>query len=138
MTGKKYMLDTDMFSYLVTDRHPGVRRKAMRFKDSLSLSVVTVAEALFGARKRDSRKLESLVNLFLEMFPVVDWTAAAAMAYADIRAVLERQGEPIGEMDMMIAASELSGGYVLVTNNTRHFRRVPGLTIENWTGGSKT
>ena len=60
------------------------------------------------------------------------------LAYADIRAVLERQGEPIGEMDMMIAASALSGGYVLVTNNTRHFRRVPGLTIENWTGGSKT
>ena len=100
------------------------------------MSVVTVAEALFGARKRGSKKLESLVNLFLEMFPAVDWTVAAAMAYSDIRVALERQGEPIGEMDMMIAATALSGGYVLVTNNMRHFSRVPGLKIENWTAKS--
>ena len=132
---KKYLLDTDVFSYLVANRHPEARRKAMRHKESISLSVVTMAEALFGARKRESKKLESIVGLFMEMFPVVEWTAAAASAYADIRVALERQGEPIGEMDMMIAASALAGGYVLVTNNMRHFRRVPELKIENWVNG---
>ena len=129
---KRYMLDTDIFSYLVTNRHPEARRKAMRHKEAISLSAVTMAEALFGARKRESKKLESIVGLFLEMFPVVEWTAGAASAYADIRLALERQGEPFGEMDMMIAASALAGGYVLVTNNMRHFSRVPELKIENW------
>ena len=99
---------------------------------SISLSVITVAEALFGARKRGSERLESLVNLFRELFPVEDWTPASASAYADIRVELERLGSPIGEMDMMIAASAMSGGYVLVTNNTRHFSRIPGLKTENW------
>ena len=66
------------------------------------------------------------------MFPIVNWTSEAAMAYADIRLSLEQQGIPIGGMDMMIAASALSGGYVLVTNNVRHFGGVAGLAIENW------
>ena len=132
MKNIKYLLDTDTFSFLVSGRHPGVRKRATLHKDSLSISVVTVAEALYGARRKPSEKLESLIGLFCEMFTVVEWTPSAASAYADIRVALERQGLPIGEVDMMIAASAISGGYTLVTNNTRHFARIDGLTLDNW------
>lgn len=127
-----YMLDTDMFSYLVSGRHPHVRAMAAEREKSIVLSSVTLAESLFGARKRGSEKLFSIIGLFRDMFPIVNWTSEAAMAYADIRLSLEQQGIPIGGMDMMIAASALSGGYVLVTNNVRHFGRISGLAIENW------
>ncbi len=130
-----YMLDTDMFSYLVSGRYPRVRELVAEREKSIVISSVTLAESLFGARKRGSEKLTSLVGLFSEIFPVVDWTSTAAKAYADIRLSLEQQGLPIGEMDMMIAASALSGGHVLVTNNVRHFGRVQGLVVENWLTG---
>lgn len=133
MKPAKYMLDTDIFSFLVDGRHPEVRRAVVRHQKSVSISVLTYAEALFGARKKNSQRLESLVEMFREMFPVVQWTDAAADVYADIRRELESSGKPIGDMDMLIAATAIAGGFVLVTNNTRHFSRIKGLSLENWT-----
>ena len=132
MKPRKYMLDTDMFSFVVDGRHPEVRRKVARKQNAVSISVLTLAEALFGARKKNSQRLESLVGMFRELFPVVPWSEPAAAAYAAIRAQLEASGSPIGEMDMLIAASAIAGGYVLVTNNIRHFQRIQGLAMENW------
>lgn len=126
------MLDTDMFSFVVDGRHPEVRRKVAKKQNAVSISVLTLAEALFGARKKNSQRLESLVGMFRELFPVVPWSENAAEAYALIRTQLETSGSPIGEMDMLIAASAIAGGYVLVTNNIRHFQRIQGLSIENW------
>ena len=128
------MLDTDMFSFVVDGRHPEVRRKVAKKQNAVSISVLTLAEALFGARKKNSQRLESLVGMFRELFPVVPWSENAAEAYALIRTQLETSGSPIGEMDMLIAASAIAGGYVLVTNNIRHFQRIRGLAIENWVG----
>ncbi len=135
MKGRKFLLDTDTFSFLVSGRHPEVRKRAARHKGNLSISAITIGEALFGARRKNSNKLEALIGLFGEMFETVDWTSSAASSYADIRLSLEKQGLPIGEMDMMIAASAVSGGYTLVTNNIRHFSRIDGLDLENWVDG---
>ena len=121
-----------MFSFVVDGRHPEVRRKVAKKQNAVSISVLTLAEALFGARKKNSQRLESLVGMFRELFPVVPWSENAAEAYALIRTQLETSGSPIGEMDMLIAASAIAGGYVLVTNNIRHFQRIQGLSIENW------
>ena len=55
-----------------------------------------------------------------------------AEAYGAIRAAVEREGQPIEAMDMLIAAHAVSLGVVLVTNNARAFARVPGLGVENW------
>lgn len=57
---------------------------------------------------------------------------AALWAYGDLRADLERLGEPIGSLDTLIAAHALSVNAVLVTNNTREFSKVRGLQLENW------
>jgi len=133
MSTKVYMLDTDTFSYLVSGRHPKVREHVARHQKSIVLSSITLAEALFGAKKAGSRKLHSLVSLFRELFTIRPWDAAAAESYAEIRANLEKKGRPIGNMDMMIAAAALSSDCTLVTNNERHFKQVARLQIENWT-----
>jgi len=129
---RKYLLDTDTFSFVVDGRHPEVRRMVAEKRSEVSISALTLAEAMFGARKRRSHRLESLIDMFCEMFPVVPWTEDAASAYADVRARLEESGKPIGDMDMLIAASAIAGGFVLVTNNVRHFQRIDGLAVENW------
>jgi tRNA(fMet)-specific endonuclease VapC len=69
---------------------------------------------------------------FLLPLTVVAFDEDAAEAYGAIRAALERAGQPIGAMDMLIAAQALSMGVVLVTNNEREFSRVPRLMVENW------
>lgn len=126
------MLDTDIFSFVVDGRHPEVRQMVAKNQGRVSISVLTLAEALFGAKKKNSPRLESLIEMFRELFPVVQWSEDVADAYAVIRAQLEASGNLIGDMDMLIAASAVAGGYVLVTNNVRHFQRIEGLIVENW------
>jgi tRNA(fMet)-specific endonuclease VapC len=90
---------------------------------------------LYGIKtlpQSDPRREEVL--RFLNLAQIVDWDGPAAEAYADIRHSLTRAAQPIGELDMMIAAHALSLGDVLVTNNSRHYQRLsPPLQIENWT-----
>lgn len=133
MKAASYMLDTDTFSYLVSGRRPAVRKQVARHQKAIVLSAITLAESLFGARKNGSQKLLSVISLFREIFPVQPWNSDAAEVYSKIRAEMEGRGQPIGNMDMLIAASAIASGCTLVTNNERHFRRVPGLTLANWT-----
>ena len=128
---KRYLLDTDVFSFLIDGRHPEVRMRALKAKQ-LFVSSITAAEIEFGVRKRNSKRLRSLIDMFREMYPVVDWSAEMVGDYAEIRLALEKSGTPIGDLDMLIAAVARHGDYVLVTNNTSHFGRIPGLKIENW------
>ena len=132
MKATNFMLDTDTFSYLVSGRHPSVRAAVTRNQKRIVLSSITLAESLFGAKKKGSQKLLSLISLFNELFPVQSWDSSAAEVYSDIRAQMERGGHPIGNMDLMIAASAIATGSTLVTNNERHFRAVPGLAFVNW------
>ena len=64
--------------------------------------------------------------------PPLMMDAEVARHYGDLRAELEARGETIGGNDLWIAAHALSTKLILVTNNEREFRRVPGLKIENW------
>ena len=72
------------------------------------------------------------MSLFLSPITVLDFHMYAAEEYGKIRAELERKGTPIGPMDLLIAGHARSEGLILVTNNTREFQRVEGLTVEDW------
>ncbi len=130
----KYLLDTDIFIYLIKRRPVNVlnRFKALVPGD-VGISAITFAELQYGARKsadpeRDLQKLEeTLVPL-----EIVEFGAGASIQYGRIRTDLERAGRPIGPMDMLIAAQALDLAVPLVTNNGREFSRVPGLRVENW------
>lgn len=128
----KYLLDTDSLSYVVSNRHPEVRKRFLEHSDETGISAISFAEALFGARKKKASKLESLIRVFCDMVEILPFSDAAAECYAEIRAQLETGGTPIGAMDMLIAAAAKSVGAVLVTNNVRHFSKIDGLSIEDW------
>ncbi len=131
----KYMLDTDMASYLIRGDHPEVIDAFRRKYQHTCISAITNAELRYGAAKRNLAALTKKVNAFCALVSCIDWNEEAAKAYARLRSTLEASGQPIGTMDMLIAASALADNAVLVTNNMAHFSRIPGLKLENWADG---
>jgi tRNA(fMet)-specific endonuclease VapC len=130
-----HMLDTDTASYVIKGRAAEVESKLRTITPSmLCVSVMTRAELMYGLKRLPvAHRLHIAVRQFLRIVRVLPWDADAADYYADIRHQLTTSGQPIGEMDMMIAAHALSAGAVLVTNNTRHFSRIDApLAIVNW------
>jgi tRNA(fMet)-specific endonuclease VapC len=126
-------LDTNICSYALR-RQPAsmVERFASLDRGQLWLSAIVAAELRFGAAKLASVKFSAAVEAWLAGFDVRPWPTEATHHYAVIRAALERSGQPIGGMDLMIAAHAIAEDSVLVTNNAREFLRVPGLAVEEW------
>ena len=129
-----YLLDTDTCSDTIRGVSAALdTRLAAAKADALMVSAVTRAELVFGLeRRRNPRALSRLVHGFLDRIAVVPWDAAAADRFAQLRALLERNGTPIGTFDTMIAGHALALNATLVTNNSRHFQRVKALKVENW------
>ena len=132
-----HMLDTDTASYIIKGRSPAIAAKLRTMVPAmLCISVITRAELLYGLKRLPpEHRLQVAVRRFLKIVRVLSWDSQAADWYADIRHQLLSSGQPIGELDMMIAAHSLSAGAVLVTNNQRHFERIQApLTLLNWAG----
>lgn len=130
-----YMLDTDTASYIIKGRSPGIEAKLVDILPSMvCISVMTRAELLYGLKRLPAdHRLHLAVLQFLKTVRVPAWDAEAADWYASIRHQLINTGQPIGELDMMIAAHSLSAGAVLVTNNVRYYERIEApLILENW------
>ena len=133
-----HMLDTDTASFIIKGRSPAVAAKLRTVSPALvCISVMTRAELQYGLKRLPpDHRLHLAVRQFLKIVRVLPWDSEAADWYADIRHQLLSTGQPIGELDMMIAAHALAAGAVLVTNNHRHFERIQApLTLLNWTEG---
>lgn len=130
----RYMLDTDIASYIVKERPPEFRWRM----DALPLgevcvSAITQAELLYGlAGFPADHRLYLVTAAFLESVAVLDWPVPATSTFAEIEHELISTGQRIGEMDLLIAAHALDAGSPLVTGNIRHHGRVPGLEIIDW------
>ena len=129
-----YMLDTNICIYVIKKRPLGLLEKFNGIpKNSLCISVVTYAELLYGVERSSSKKMNrEIVQDFISRLIVLSWDMDAASLYGKIRTNLEKNGTPIGNMDLMIAAHALSQKCTLVSNNLREFKRVQGLKYENW------
>src|SRR5579863_9388151 len=129
----RYLLDTNTVSYIIKGNRPRVRERLLRVvMAELGISVITEAELLFGlARRPGATKLKIVVEEFLLRVKVLPWNSEAAQQYSQIRAALEQAGEPMGNLDLMIAAQALALDLVLVSSDAV-FRRVKGLEIEDW------
>ena len=130
----RYLLDTNMASYVIKGNLPRVRERLVKVPMAeVGVSVITEAELRFGvARKPEAARLETAVEEFLLRVEILPWDSAAAKSYAILRSNLERAGEPMGNLDMMIAAQALAAPAVLVTHD-RVFHRVRHLKLEDWT-----
>lgn len=129
-----YLLDTNICIYLIKRRPPQVLERFRRcVVGDIGLSTVTLAELQYGvAKSLFPAQNQQALDAFTLPLELVTFDAPAAAAYGPVRATLERQGTPIGALDLLIAAHALSLGVTLVTNNPREFSRVPGLRVENW------
>lgn len=131
----KYMLDTNICIYAIKHKPETVIKNFLSHEpEEICISSVTYAELMYGVEKSMAvEKNRIALSLFLSPITVLDFHASAAEEYGKVRAELERQGMPIGPMDLMIAAHARSEELILVTNNTREFHRVEGLILEDWT-----
>jgi len=130
----KWLLDTNVCIAVIRQRpESALRRLRGKQVGQVGLSTITLAELEFGAAKsQQPAKARAALREFLLPLEVVTFDEAAADAYGTVRAAMEKKGRPIGPLDTLIAAHALALGTVLVTSNTREFRRVPGLSVEDW------
>jgi tRNA(fMet)-specific endonuclease VapC len=133
MADPAWMFDTNALSELIRNpRGPLAQRLEGVSPDSVCTSIVVACELRFGARRKGSDVLIRRVEQLLASVAVLPLDEPADAHYADIRAVLERSGTPIGGNDLLIAAHARSRDLILVTHNVREFGRVADLRVEDW------
>ncbi len=129
----KFLLDTDTCIYALKQNASVLQRLLAQKPEDIAVSVITEAELRTGAAKSSSAaKTLRLVENFLRPIEVLEFTSSDAVTYAQVRAKLELRGTPIGPLDTLIAAQAVGRKLILVSNNEREFRRVPGLHVQNW------
>lgn len=130
-----YCFDTDVLSATMR-RDPDlalIRRLAELPPSEQFTTAITLGELLYGAERRGSARLRTMVRGLLSgALIVLPFDEAAADIYGPLRARLEASGEPLDEPDLRIASIALARDLTLVTANVRHFDRVPDLRVENW------
>ncbi len=133
MTGPRFLLDTNIVSELIRNPSGTVARKIGQVGSrGIATSIISAAELRYGCAKRGSVRLLAHVDSVLEAIEVVPFAPPADVIDGRIRAELEVTGQPIGPNDLLIAAQALALEVPLITANQSEFRRVRGLTVENW------
>jgi len=130
----RYLLDTNIASYLIQGNSPAIRRRLVRHPMAeIAISAVTEGELKYGvARRPEAVRLREVVDEFLLRVTILPWDSDAAAEYGELRALLEQQGQPMGNLDLMIGAHALAASLILVTND-RAFGRIAKLKIQDWT-----
>jgi len=130
----KLMLDTSICIDLIKDRPPSLlERFASHVVGDLGISVITLAELEYGVSKssRPTKNRDAL-DQFVSPLEVAPFERPATAVYGRLRAALEKKGQSIGSLDLLIAAHAVSLEARLITHNVRELGRVPGLRIEDW------
>lgn len=130
----RYLLDTNICIELIRGRDANVLKRMKKCAiGEVGLSAITLAELEHGVMKSSRPEQNSIaLDTFCAPLEICPFDSTAARAYGDIRTLLERRGQVIGPLDLLIAVHALSQGAVLITNNEREFRRIKDLAIENW------
>ncbi len=130
----RYMLDTNTASYIIKGEPRRVRDHLLRVSmASICISTITEAELLFGvAQKPEAKRLPEVVNEFLLHVEILPWDSEAAKTYAELRARCDREGTPLGAMDMLIAAHARAAAATLVTSDRSFYKLRPRVSLADW------
>ena len=131
------MLDTNICSFIMREQPISVLtslQSHVKNRDRIVISAITYAELRFGAiGKKASPKHNMIVDEFMARIDgILAWDKGAVEATTEIKKILNKLGSPIGNNDTMIAGHAISEKCILVSNNTREFKRVPELILEDW------
>ncbi len=129
----RYLLDTNAVSQLIRRPDGRVAQRVVELEPgSFAISVIVAAELRYGAERRGSLRLTRQLEAVLSAIDVLPLEEPVDRHYGEIRSELEGSGQPIGSNDLLIAAHARALGLTLVTNNVGEFRRVSGLSVEDW------
>jgi len=127
------MLDTNIVSCLIKGHPKVLARITSGYMTDLCVSAITEGELLFGLAKRPkAKRLHHAVRELLQCVDVLAWESVAAQSYGNLRAAMERRGQVMAPLDMLIASHAISINAVLITTD-RSFSMVSGLHVEDWT-----
>lgn len=128
-----YLIDTDILIFFLKGNEKVVRGFRERASVPKALSVVSYGELYYGAM-RSARREENLARIrrLCELIPVLDASWSVMETYGSLKASLHEKGNPMDDFDLIIASTALTHGLRLITNNLRHYARIPGLEVENW------
>ena len=127
------MLDTNIISDAIRNPFGLVATRIEKVGyQKICTSIIVAAELRYGSAKKGSPRLLARVEGILETIPVLALDVPADGEYGGIRAELEAAGQIIGLNDLLIAAHAYTLDLTLVTGNTREFKRIRGLSVENW------
>ena len=128
-----FVLDTNTLIYFFKGMGRVAERLLAHSPQGIGIPAVVLYELEVGlAKSVQPEKRQQQLAQMQAVVAILPFGTAEAQAAAQIRAALERAGEPIGPYDVLIAATALANGGILVTHNVREFGRVPGLQIEDW------
>lgn len=130
----KFMLDTNICIYIIKNKPIKVLKNFKNIEPkNVCISSITASELWTGVHKSNNFEKNAIaLEEFLSPLTILDYDEKASKVYGKIRSVLEKKGKIIGSMDLLISAHALSQELILVTNNVKEFKRVNGLSIENW------
>ena len=128
-----YLIDTDIIIYSLKNDTIVQDNFNKKSKAAKAISVISYGELIFGA-KNSKQVDENLAIIFRigEIFPIIDITRSVMETFGEIKARLINNGITIPDMDLLIGSTALTINYTIVTNNEKHFSKIPGLKIENW------
>jgi len=128
-----YLLDTDTLIYFLKGHEIVVQSFRTHANKPKAISVVTYGELVYGARKSD-RVPENIAKIhrLAELYPVIDITRSVMDSFGEIKALLSSSGTTVDDFDLQIGCTALMLNYTVVTNNTKHFQKIPGLKLANW------
>jgi len=128
-----YLLDTNICILLLRGREPVRQRLQAAGPDNCFISEITVAELYFGAEKSPNSQQEFLRTTGFVASAQLAPIAPALRVYAQQRWRLQQLGQPLDDFDLLIGATAIANGLTMVTNNIRHFQRLPLPALEDWT-----
>lgn len=128
-----YLIDTDIIIYSIKGNET-VHKNFLKYQNyPKSISIVTYGELLFGAKKSQNiDKNLAVVYRIKELFPVIDIDKPIIETFSGLKVSLQKEGNPIDDMDLLIASTALTMNLTVATNNEKHFKKIKGLKIENW------
>ena len=128
-----YLIDSDIIIYSLKGDPVITENLRNNRMYPMAISVITYGEMVYGARK--SQQVErnlATARRVAEIYPLLPVTQSVIETFANIRADLQIVGTPVDDMDLLIAATAMAHNLTLVTNNEKHFLRIPGLSLVNW------
>ena len=129
-----YLLDTNIVIYCLKGHEVVNKNLLSHLNDPINISVVTLMELYYGAYK--SQKVESnlaKIKTLENSIEVIPLGKEVVEIFGIYKAKLERSGTSLDDFDLILAACAMTNNLVLVTNNTKHFKRIEGLKVTDWT-----